>query len=226
MAGFMKVFLEYLRKFSLLFGAGLGAFVVCATILSVLYIPAKPQDCSDKVTVYLQHNLVHADFVLPIDSLSAQTREQIKLPIDSDYLVFGLGDRDIYVHTPTWWDLKVRYALKALFLPSDRAVHVEPARGVSENWIGLEICDSQLSTIEDYIMSTFSRDDEGGVMMMEGLSYSGLDRFYRAKGTYSLFNSCNNWANGAMKKAGLRAPVWSPFAQGITYQAQRQKSAK
>ncbi len=206
----------------------LATFIACSFVLSVVSVPAEQAQCGQKTTIYLQYSLVHADFAIPSNVLSGETRREVSLKHhpslgDPDFIVFGLGDRDIYINTPVWADLKARYAAKALFLPSDRAIHVEPAFGVYEKWIPLEICDYQVKALEDYIRASFSRDEKGNIKEMTGLTYTGYDKFYEADGIYTMFNSCNNWANGGLKAAGVKAPIWSPFAQGVIYHAKRHK---
>ncbi|NNE58100.1 MAG: DUF2459 domain-containing protein [Hellea sp.] len=218
----MRRFLKWIRNALALILAFAASYGLIAFVLSAITVPAKPVACEARTPVYLQHSAVHVDFVFPVDTLSQETKEQVSLPSDPDYLVFGLGDRDIYINTPTWGDLKARYALKALFVPSSRALHVEPAFRESGDWIKLELCESQRAELEKFVMNSFRRTDAGKVIVLEGLSYTGHDRFYEATGTYTLFNSCNNWANRGLKAAGLKAPIWSPFAQGVIYHAKRQ----
>lgn len=46
-------------------------------------------------------------------------------------------------------------------------------------------------------------------------SYTTIDNFYKAKGSYSCFNSCNSWVNRGFKRFGLRACLWTPFDFGL-----------
>ena len=43
---------------------------------------------------------------------------------------------------------------------------------------------------------------------------------YEAKGKYSLFYTCNTWANDGLKSAGLKACYWTVFKGGIFDQYQ------
>jgi len=220
----MRQLFKWIRNILVTIVAGTAFYVLVAFVLSMITVPAKDSVCDARTSIYLQHSMVHVDFVFPVATLSEETRAQISLPSDPDFLVFGLGDRDIYINTPTWGDLKARYALKALFIPSKRALHVEPAFRISGDWIKLELCDEQRAALEKFVMDSFRRTDKDQVIMIDGLSYTGQDRFYEATGTYTLLNSCNNWANRGLKAAGLKAPVWSPFAQGVIYHAKKQAS--
>lgn len=223
----MRLFFFILNRLFLIVSALAAVYLVSAFILSVFALPAKTIDCQSKTTIYLQHSLVHADFAIPRDALSDETRNEIILPEPIGYgppkfLVFGLGDKDIYVNTPSWGDLKARYALKAMFLPTDRAVHVEPAYRVYEGWVPLTLCGEQVQQLEDYIRTSFKRNKVGSVQELKDLTFTGYDKFYEAVGTYTLFNSCNNWTNGGLKAAGVKTPIWSPLPQGIIYHAKRQ----
>jgi len=186
-------------------------------------LPAKASDCEATKTVYLQYGYIHADLVFRSSDLSPEFRAKFELADDPEFVVFGIGDRDIYIHTPEWADLKVRYALKALFLPSSRAIHIEPAFQESSAWASVEICEERLRALEDYVADSFSAAEDGSFKLIEGLSYTGRDVFYEADGIYTLFNSCNNWANGAMKTAGVKTSIWSPFSFGIVHHAKRHK---
>ena len=44
------------------------------------------------------------------------------------------------------------------------------------------------------------------------------DAFYDAKGSYNLTRTCNTWTNNALKAAGLKACLWTPFDSGIFWQ--------
>lgn len=215
------------RKCFLVATGVLALYLFCAVMLSALYAPAKLVKCDQRTTIYLRHSPVHVDVVFPTYTLSLSSLSLIgpgmqsggKLP---NYIIFGLGDRDIFLHTPNWKDIKLRYALKAGFLPSARAMHIEPSEYVYTNWIAVEVCENQLRDIERYVMDGFTRDDVGGIIEIEGVSYTGQDRFYEANGSYHMFNTCNNWANGALKAGGLKASLWAPFAQGVVYHGLRQ----
>jgi len=218
----MKKLLRYIRKAVGAFMCAVAVFLVCAIALSILSVPAKPGECDAKTSIYLQHSPIHVDLVFRAEDLSERTRKLVSLPSDPDFLIFGLGDRDIYVNTPTWADLKARYAIKALLVPSKRAIHLEPAHQLSSEWIKLDICEDQRQALEDYVVASLSVDELGQAEIIEGMTYTGHDRFYEANGTYTAFNSCNHWAAGALKAADLKAPIWSPFAHGVTYHAKRQ----
>ena len=56
--------------------------------------------------------------------------------------------------------------------------------------------------------------------------YGNSDAFYDATGSYSLFHTCNSWTNNALKAAGMKASVWTPFDKGIFHQYKAAAMAK
>ena len=211
----------YLKRTLLGVGSMLGAYLTAAFIFSILTVSAKPHDCAKLQPIYIQHSAVHTNLVFHTNSLSKRFYEDIKLPVTSEFIVVGVGDRDVYINSPSLGDLKLSHALKAIFWPTKRVLHAEPYNDVGTDWIQLNLCPEQLAAIEAYMLSSLSRSEDGLSQIVEGATYWGVDRFYEADGHYTAFNSCNNWVNGAMKAAGLKAPLWSPFSQGIIYHARR-----
>ena len=217
----MRRFSYTLNRAFLVITGSFAAYLFAAAFLSIAAVPVKAEQCETSRQIYLQYSPIHADFVVPIDYLQARDLEGIELPGRPEYLVIGMGDRDIYVNTPTWGDLKARYALKALFVPSPRAMHVEPAYRKSSAWVTVDLCDGQFESLKAYILDSFKRTESGSVMIIPDMTYTGRDRFFEASGVYTLFNSCNNWANGGLKAAGQKTSIWSPFSQGVIFHAKK-----
>jgi hypothetical protein len=73
---------------------------------------------------------------------------------------------------------------------------------VSEIVIELKINNEQLRILLNYISDTIWRNSEN---QSEILSSQYLNRVYyfKAKGTYHLFNTCNTWLARGLKQAGL-----------------------
>lgn len=122
------------------------------------------------------------------------------------YLEFGWGDETFYRAR------KVTFAmtLKAALTPTDAVLHVAgfeqpvlqyfPSSGVVE----LKVSDQGIRSLAQFIGDTVDRDDgERAVALGPGL-YANT-RFYKATGTYSVFNNCNHWIARALWMTG--APV-------------------
>lgn len=78
------------------------------------------------------------------------------------------------------------------------------------------ISKDQYKRLIKYIQQYFKRDEKGNLInIITSNTYGENDSFYEAKGTYQLFFTCNTWVNSALKNAGLKACLWTPFQQGI-----------
>lgn len=66
-----------------------------------------------------------------------------------------------------------------------------------------------------YITESFRLDEENKVQWIENRGYNNYDAFYEGVGSYSLFYTCNTWANNALKAANQRAALWTTYDKGI-----------
>jgi hypothetical protein len=67
-----------------------------------------------------------------------------------------------------------------------------------------------------YIQNSFDKDVDGHFINIKTTANYGLnDAFYEAKGSYSLFCTCNTWANNGLKSCGQKAALWTPSDKGI-----------
>ena len=71
---------------------------------------------SSEKLVYLNTNGVHLDIVIPIENVENLVLSGIKYNRNEKYLSFGWEDKNFYINTPTWSDLTVNNAFRALFL--------------------------------------------------------------------------------------------------------------
>jgi Protein of unknown function (DUF2459) len=66
------------------------------------------------------------------------------------------------------------------------------------------------------VSSSFVIDKKGEYKkIITTANYNSNDAFYDANGRYSLFYTCNTWANNALKSCGQKACWWTPFDSGI-----------
>lgn len=213
----MKSILKFLKN--LVFGLVLiiGAYLLVAVILSVFKTNPPELNCEEKTEVYLSSNGVHIDVIIAIEDLNRKFVKQLNLPRGTKYVAFGWGDKKFYINTPQWKDLTVSTALTALFLKSESAMHVTSHSQQWKSWRKIEICPNQLNRLLNFIWSSFKTDSEGKISQIGIQGYSSNDYFFDAKGSFSLFKTCNIWVNVALKKAGIKTSFWSPFAFGILY---------
>ena len=217
----------------------LGVFILLIVLyfisafgLSSISVNSDFKQCEkDAVEIHLLTNGVHTDIVLPFQNQymdwskfvnSADTKSGDSSALN---VAFGWGDKGFYLQTKTWDDLKFSTAFNALFYLSSSAMHVTFYNRLLETESCRKICITKESYLKmvSYIIESFSPDSLERPRQIIGASYWDNDSFYEAKGTYSLFFTCNTWANKGLKVADLKACLWTPFDSGIFKKYEEQK---
>ncbi|MEO8235589.1 MAG: TIGR02117 family protein [Flavobacterium sp.] len=177
----------------------------------------------EEIEIFIKTNGVHTDIIVPIKNEIKDWSKEIKFnqtkSRDSlmNYLAIGWGDKGFYLDTPQWSDLKTSTAFKAATGLSTSAIHTTFYKSVSEN----ESCKRILISKENYqklvtfINDSFQRDSDKNLQCILGRGYAKNDSFYEAKGSYSLFKTCNTWANEVLKSSNQKAAFWTPYDGGI-----------
>lgn len=178
-------------------------------------------DEKDGVPIYILSNGVHTDIVVPVVNEIKDWRNQIPFSQTqskdslANFIAFGWGDKGFYLNTPEWSDLKASTALRAIFGVSSSAMHTTFYKRLNEN----ENCKRILISKENYQkLVTYISDSFNNPTnpeWIQGHSYGKKDSFYEANGSYSLFYTCNTWANSALKAANQKASLWTLYDRGI-----------
>ena len=77
------------------------------------------------------------------------------------------------------------------------------------------VSEEEYKKIVVFIENSFQSDGEQFLKIDTDAVYGKNDAFYEAKGSYSLFFTCNTWANNALKAANQKAALWTPTDKGI-----------
>ncbi len=94
-------------------------------------------------------------------------------------------------------------------------MHVTRYKSKSSEWIEIKVNNTELSKLNTYINNTFKTDKTGKKIILPNQGYSSTDDFYKAKGSYSCFYTCNSWVNSGFKESGLKSCLWTPFDFGL-----------
>ena len=202
----------------------LVSYGIIVTLLS--YIPVNSYQLpikEPKVDIFILSNGVHTDIVVPAKNEFCDWTKDVKfehtIAKDSTakYLAIGWGDRGFYLETPTWADLKVSTALKATTGLSSSALHTTFYKTMKEDTYCKKI---QVSTLEyenlvTFIKDSFEKKSDEIIKIDTDAVYGKNDIFYEAKGSYSLFYTCNSWANQALKAANQKAALHTLTDSGI-----------
>ena len=202
------------------------AYFLAAFLLSVVPANAGWREPEQGITFYLRTNGVHTWIVMPkvtpiIDWRPYAPAAHLADPRygAADHVAFGYGNREFYLNTPTWADLSPRTAALALFGSGPSLLHVEHDHQPQEDeWTQrLTITPGQYRRLADYIRRRFQLDERGRTMPLIGRGYNDWDMFYEANGGYSFVMTCNEWTGRALRHAGIRTGLWTPFAQSIMW---------
>jgi uncharacterized protein (TIGR02117 family) len=227
MKKYTKKTLVWLLK-GVLFTVGVTAFYFLSAFVLTL-IPGNPgkERPAQGIEIFVSSNGVHTDIVVPVQTALFNWEGFIP-PSDFrpeavpfSYISFGWGDKGFYLDTPTWSDLKFSTAFNAMFCGAATAMHVAYFTGkpAESSYIRrLVLSPEQYSSLVKYIRGSFREDDSGKCILIDCCRYTGLnDSFYEARGSYSLFKTCNVWTNNALKACDVKTALWAPFEKCVMY---------
>jgi uncharacterized protein (TIGR02117 family) len=181
----------------------------------------------DGIEIAVMEHGVHTDLVLPLrtaehDWWELLSPEDFRGDVsDFRYVAFGWGDRDFYLETPTWADVRVTTVVKASMGLGSSTVHANlmyalpPADAWRRRiWVSSEQHDLLVEGIRD----TLVLGADGRPVPIRGAHYHHADAFYEATGRYHLFRTCNVWVGDVLRAAGIRVGLWTPLPGGVLAQ--------
>ncbi len=122
------------------------------------------------------------------------------------------GERAFFLETPTWSDLSLPVAVNAM-TGGEAVLHVahyvRPAP--SSEYRILRLSTDEYKALTRAIQSHLPPPDEHGILP----GYGSHDVFYRARGTYHIGNTCNQWTSDQLAAAGVKTGMWTPFPGGV-----------
>lgn len=199
------------------------AYFLLALIGSLIPLNSDWEEPEEGVTIYIADNGVHLDLVLParaagLDWTGDFSPSDLADPshFGSDWVMIGAGDKGIYLDTPTWSDLTVGTAVKAL-ADGDRVMHVQWV-GDPASWTAakLTLRPAEYRRLHAAIRDTFEME-EGRPLRLDHPGYFGSDAFYEGRGSFTLIQTCNQWVASRLRIAGVETSLWSPLAQGLPW---------
>lgn len=205
------------------------AYLLLALMLGMLPVNrdwmATPRE-SGGITVYLRTNGVHAELVLPaslpydwraeLPPAEVVDAERLARPPALQWVAFGWGDRDFFIRTRTWADLRPAPALSALLGLGPAAMYVEYiARPQDYGAQRIDISAAEYGRLVAGLRAGFARDAAGRPIRIDDPGYFDADAFYEGAGRYSLVLTCNEWIRRVLVGAGIRTAAWAPFEPAL-----------
>ena len=199
----------------------LALFVLAGWIGSSIARNGDWQEPASGVTIMVETNGVHTALVVPLVTPEKDWRADFPasdLPQGQrpyTHLSVSWGERDVFLNTPTWADLRFMTVLRIAGLGGDGLLHVahyvRPAPSADAR--ALVLTPGQYRRLVRQIEAAMPRAPVGRRAVYPG--YTGYDVFYDAPGRYTVTNTCNQWTSNVLAAAGVRTGWWTPFAGGV-----------
>lgn len=176
------------------------------------------------IEAFVMTNGVHTDLVFPIRSAVIDwagifpSTDAVAAPRDAEFVAIGWGDREFYLHTPTWADLTLARALRAISGRNSSLLHVtwlkrgQFAMPESEGVYALPLTAAQYARLTAHVRAKLP---DGRAVPLPGTGYGRQDAFYEATGSYGPLETCNTWTGRGLRNAGLTMGRWTPFDYNV-----------
>ncbi len=194
-----------------------GAYVLAGLALAMIPRNAGWRAPAAGVTIWIEDNGVHTGIVMPKYAAGIDWRRDfpaLDLPdaryAGYDHVAVGWGERNFYLGTPTWSDVRIGTVLHAAFGSTDTLLHVEhvPRPAAGSHVRAVTLTASQYQRLAARI-----RGSRSAGPTIAG--YQRYDVFYPATGRYDALHTCNAWTSDTLASAGVRVGWWTPFAAGV-----------
>ena len=186
-------------------------------------------DKSTENEVYVVNHGWHTGFVVPSSEIQQLIPELKQRFRNAPYIEFGWGDKEFYQDE----EINSGITLKAIFLPTDSVVHaVAVTRNADKHFKHSEVekfClkDPEFKSLVKFVSSSFYRDESGNILKLNNGIY-GDSQFYKAKGNFHIFNTCNKWTAKGLESAGMNISTTLKLTAGsiMSYLSNEESSGR
>ena len=173
---------------------------------------------ADGIEIMVGTNGVHTELVVPLVTAEKDWRGDFPaadLPVPGrgfTHVAVSWGEREVFLNTPTWWDLSPGTVLRIVGVGGEGLLHVahyvRPAP--SDDNRPLRLSRDEYRRLVAAIERTLPKGER-----VRHAGYDRQDVFYEAPGHYTARNTCNQWTSDRLAEAGVRTGWWTPFAGGV-----------
>ncbi len=173
-------------------------------------------------TVYMADNGIHADLIMPVEAQGLDWRplfpagDLAAADPNARWIAFGSGEQQVYLDTPTWWDLTPRTVWSAL-TGGKRVMHVEYLSSPSYAVRQIRLRPEEYRRLWAAVRADFALDSAGRPQRIDHPGYGRSDAFYEATGRANAIRTCNAVAARWLSLAGVETSVWPPFVEGLVW---------
>ena len=210
-----------LRRLALALAAFPVAYLLAALVGSLVPVNHSWTEPEEGVTIYLANNGLHSDIVMParaegLDWTPFVPKSDFAAPsTDAQWVAFGSGEERVYLETPRWQDITPGTIWSAL-TGGKRVMHVEWVSNPSYLDRAIRLRPEEYRRLWAAIRADFELRD-GRPRLVDHPGYGRSDAFYWATGKFNGLRTCNTWAAGRLRLAGVETSVWPPFVQGFIW---------
>ena len=201
-------------------------YLLAALAGSIIALNGSWSEPAEGTTVYIADNGIHADIIMPVKAEGVDWEPLIPkgdfaaADPGARWLAFGSGERQVYLDTPTWWDIRPRTIWSAI-AGGARVMHVEYISDPSYAARQIRLRPEEYRRLWAAIRTGLALDKRGRPQRIEHRGYGRSDAFYRAIGKANAVRTCNAVAAGWLGLAGVKVSVWPPFVPGLLWRYRR-----
>ena len=211
-----------IRRFGLALAAIPALYLLAALLGSLASVNRNWQEPERGITIYLANNGVHADLILPAEAQGLDWRPLLPkrhfagADPAARWVAFGAGERRVYLDTPRWRDITLP-TIWAGLTGGERVMHVEWVRDPTYAARQIRLRPEEYRRLWQSIRAEFTLDRHGRPVRIDHPGYGPGDAFYVGRGKATALRTCNSWASDRLRMAGVKAGLWTPFAQGLAW---------
>ena len=210
-----------LRRLAIVLAAVPVAYLLAALVGSLVPVNRSWTEPEDGVTIYLANNGLHSDIVMPakaqgLDWTPFVPKSDFAAPSpDAQWVAFGSGEERVYLETPRWQDITPGTIWSAL-TGGKRVMHVEWVSNPHYMDRAIRLRPEEYRRLWAAIRADFELKD-GRPQRIDHPGYGRSDAFYWGTGKFNGLKTCNTWAAGRLRLAGVKTSAWPPFVQGFIW---------
>ena len=166
--------------------------------------PKHPADQRAETVIFVTSNGSHSGIVVAKGDIPPDRIPETKDFPEALFFEFGWGDAKFYPSK----DVTIGMSMSALIVPTPTVVHMvslwtEPARYFPKaEVVPLKVSAENLGALIDFIDGSFDRAGKARAAAAAPGLYAD-SKFYPAKGSFHLLNTCNTWTGAALAAAGF-----------------------
>ena len=165
---FARRCLRWLKRLGLLVLSCLVLYFLIA-LIGLIPVNNDFHPTPDGIEIRFISNPIHTDIILPAQTGTLDWRGRFpegSFAVDTSqatHVAFGWGNKDFYVDTPTWADVRFSTVVHALFWPSESCMHVTlcTAEGIPDDARSVRISPAQYQHLLESINSGFRHRADG-----------------------------------------------------------------